>query len=251
MHRASDEFRSCLEMGRHPLLSTALLASVLTAAAFALVLPPAEDADDAITARACQIGDAPVAVITPLPDAVSNGTVWELSARQSYDLDGFIASYNWTIVYGKVTEYLGGVQELYRFEVLALYKITLTVRDNDNNTAVNFTAVYSVTDSDSDGLPDWWEVEYFHGLLPSPTSDPDDDGYSNLEEFVHGTDPLAADPRQGFIESNWKLLSVAAVLAVGLSLAYLPWYKLKRKEREQRKIEYAVEIEKALDEEDE
>ena len=233
------------------MLSTALLASVMIAAAFAIVLYPAEDADDILSARTCQTGEAPVAVITPLPDAVSNGTVETLSARQSYDPDGFITSYSWKIEYGDVTEYLGGLEELYRFRVLGLYKITLTVRDNETNTGVNFTAVYSVIDSDSDSLPDWWEVEYFHGLLSSPTSDPDEDGYSNLEEFAHGTDPLAMDPGQGFIEANWKLLMVVAVLAVGLSLAYLPLYRRRRKEREQRKIEYAVEIEKALEEEDE
>lgn len=220
-------------------------------AAFAMVFPPADEAEDPLSARACQVGEAPVAVITPLPDAVSNGTMWSLSARQSYDPDGFITSYSWKIVYGEVTEYLGGLEELYRFKVLGLYKITLTVRDNETNTGVNFTAVYSVLDSDSDSLPDWWEVKYFHGLLSSPTSDPDDDGYSNLEEFVHGTDPLSADPGQGFVEANWKLLLAFAVLAVGLSLAYLPLHRQRRKEREQREIEYAVEIEKALEEEDE
>ncbi len=54
------------------------------------------------------------------------------------------------------------------------------------------------TDSDDDGLPDWWEVCY--GLDPdSPTGvngpwgDPDGDGLHNLAEFLAGTDPRLLD----------------------------------------------------------
>ncbi len=46
------------------------------------------------------------------------------------------------------------------------------------------------TDSDSDGLPDWWEK--LHGLDPTLADaggDPDDDGWSNLEEYQRGGDP--------------------------------------------------------------
>ena len=47
-------------------------------------------------------------------------------------------------------------------------------------------------DSDSDGLPNWWEMQYF----ASPTAavaaeDSDGDGYSNLQEFTAATDPQA------------------------------------------------------------
>jgi pectate lyase len=47
------------------------------------------------------------------------------------------------------------------------------------------------TDSDHDGLPDPWEVA--HGLNPTdpadPARDPDNDGYTNIEEFLNGTSP--------------------------------------------------------------
>lgn len=51
-------------------------------------------------------------------------------------------------------------------------------------------------DSDQDGLPDLWETKY--GLDPLDASDAgadsNGDGYSNVEDFIHGQDPLA--PKQ-------------------------------------------------------
>jgi hypothetical protein len=47
-------------------------------------------------------------------------------------------------------------------------------------------------DSDHDGMPDEWEQKY--GLNPSDpadgTADNDADGYTNVEEYINGTDPL-------------------------------------------------------------
>ena len=46
-------------------------------------------------------------------------------------------------------------------------------------------------DSDSDGMPDAWEKT--RGLRPTDASDAakdrDGDGYTNIEEFLNGTDP--------------------------------------------------------------
>jgi len=48
-------------------------------------------------------------------------------------------------------------------------------------------------DTDSDGLPDWWEMK-FSGLDTEvdPNGDPDGDGKSNLEEYILSTNPLGA-----------------------------------------------------------
>ena len=47
-----------------------------------------------------------------------------------------------------------------------------------------------IVDSDLNGLPDWWEQEYFGHLTGTDSSaDPDQDGLSNLSEWLAGTNP--------------------------------------------------------------
>jgi hypothetical protein len=50
-------------------------------------------------------------------------------------------------------------------------------------------------DSDSDGMPDWWECHYFGNLSAangSRTSDQDGDGFCDLYEYLAGTNPTNA-----------------------------------------------------------
>jgi subtilisin family serine protease len=50
-----------------------------------------------------------------------------------------------------------------------------------------------IVDSDLNGLPDWWELQYFGQLTgTSPTADPDHDGLNNLAEWLAGTNPTNA-----------------------------------------------------------
>ncbi|MCK4658304.1 MAG: hypothetical protein KAV82_02175 [Phycisphaerae bacterium] len=48
-------------------------------------------------------------------------------------------------------------------------------------------------DTDGDGLPDEWEMQYFGSLHQGPDDDPDIDGLSNLCEYEAGTDPTDDD----------------------------------------------------------
>ena len=49
-------------------------------------------------------------------------------------------------------------------------------------------------DSDSDGMPDWWELRYgFDPGSPNGADDRDLDGRSNLAEYLAGKDPLIDD----------------------------------------------------------
>ncbi len=47
-----------------------------------------------------------------------------------------------------------------------------------------------IVDTDRNGLPDWWEFEYFNQQTGTgPDGDPDSDGMSNLAEWMAGTNP--------------------------------------------------------------
>jgi Ca2+-binding RTX toxin-like protein len=44
----------------------------------------------------------------------------------------------------------------------------------------------ALASTSGDGIPDWWKAKY--GVV-DPNADPDGDGWSNLQEFLHGTNP--------------------------------------------------------------
>ena len=49
----------------------------------------------------------------------------------------------------------------------------------------------AILDGDDDGMSDWWELEF--GPVDDGSADPDEDGLSNLEEFVFRSNPNEAD----------------------------------------------------------
>ena len=56
-------------------------------------------------------------------------------------------------------------------------------------------SVPAPTDTDHDGMPDDWEIEYnLNHLDPSDNiEDNNNNGYTNIEEYLNGTDPLLTD----------------------------------------------------------
>ena len=64
------------------------------------------------------------------------------------------------------------------------------------------TDPFATADSDSDGLPDDWEIKNFANLSSTAADDPDSDGLTNLQEFTYYSDPTdfgnraQTDPRQ-------------------------------------------------------
>ena len=66
-------------------------------------------------------------------------------------------------------------------------------------------------DTDGDGLPDWWEQQYFDSATDAaPDEDPDEDGQTNLEEFQAGTDPAEVEVSSppGLVAPGWNLISL-------------------------------------------
>ena len=93
--------------------------------------------------------------------------------------------------------------------------------------------VKDTQDTDGDGLPDWWEKEHFGDpIIADPVDDPDDDGYTNLEEFKKGSDPndqFSPDADGG--SSGPSLLALilmilgALLILGGSGLLYYEYYK--------------------------
>ncbi len=48
-------------------------------------------------------------------------------------------------------------------------------------------------DSDTDGLPDWWELRFLGSLSDDGSGDPDSDGLTTAQEFTFGSNSAAAD----------------------------------------------------------
>lgn len=228
---------------------------ILASAAIAVggVVPAMTDVGDSATERRAAVAfvGEPVAVITGLPAKVSNGTAQSLDGSDSYDFDGSIANYAWKISVAGTTSYQYGISVTYTFLLVEIYTIELTVTDNESKTGKVTQTVESVIDSDIDGLPDWWERTYFGNLNQGPEGDYDSDGYLNAEELVDGTDPTHKDPAPSIFSKIpiWGYAGIVAAAAVAVFLVLRPIIQKKQKEREQKKIQYALEIEKALEEE--
>jgi len=78
----------------------------------------------------------------------------------------------------------------------------------------------SVTDVDKDGMTDQWEFDYFGELYWFEDEDFDEDGQTNLEEFLGGTDPTdPTDPGAQapglVVNEDLGTLGVGAVSLVG------------------------------------
>ena len=110
--------------------------------------------------------------------------------------------------------------------VRAISTRTFTFSRTDRSRPQRVDADFSVAfpDANGNGLPDWWESQFFGGNA-NPTADPDHDGASNLAEYLAGTDPTSGASVFAFIEIR---KSPAAGLIVDWSSSTNRSYRLER-----------------------
>jgi hypothetical protein len=88
-------------------------------------------------------------------------------------------------------------QETFTCEHIGDNEVTLTVTDAGGNVSVDTATITvldhdnpAICDTDMDGMPNWWEEDHFDDpTATDPEDDLDQDGSSNLHEYLAGTLP--------------------------------------------------------------
>ena len=81
------------------------------------------------------------------------------------------------------------------------------VTDNDGNTGYSQPSSFTIVpgDTDSDGLPDAWEMTWFGNLAQNGSGDPDNDRVTNAQEYALNTNPTsAADTDSDGLADDWE-----------------------------------------------
>ncbi|NCC53071.1 MAG: hypothetical protein EOM20_17920 [Spartobacteria bacterium] len=117
----------------------------------------------------------------------------EIVIQNSDFVDALLSPQNWTVA----TQWLDGTG------------IGIVFTDALSGIEVAFNNVQvRETDANTNGLPDWWEIEFFGGLTNiAATADEDGDGLDNLEELYYGYDPQ--DSERDLIHSAFKSVTVS------------------------------------------
>lgn len=86
-------------------------------------------------------------------------------------------------------------------------------------------------DSDSDGIPDGYEEEWGTDPFKADSGeDLDGDGYTNLEEYLAGTDPTkkSSSPSSGLVATSPSVLLIAGIVLLVSVLVFLNIYMKKK-----------------------
>ena len=97
----------------------------------------------------------------------------------------------------------------------------------------------NASDSDGDGLPDAWEIQYFGAIndpRATPNADPDGDGFTNAQEYLSGTSPIDANSYLKMdsvgTAGSQTVIQFSAIAGKTYSVLYRddlvggPWFKL-------------------------
>jgi len=92
------------------------------------------------------------------------------------------------------------------------FRVTNT-SDGDQPFAITLDGRDTSDDSDSDGLPDWWEYDSFGSLYNDGDDDYDSDGLDNAGELAEGTDATDRDSDGDLLSDGLEILIGADPLA--------------------------------------
>ncbi len=156
------------------------------------------------TSNACCVGSvnhAPVIIaasISPASPTTTNDLVATVTSTNDPDGDPITFAYQWqqstnNVAFTNLTGQTTGTLDAALTVAGDYYRVIITPNDGKTNGAPFTTASVLVpADADGNGINDDWEVQYFGHIGIDPNADPDGDGFSNLQEFLAGTDPTNA-----------------------------------------------------------
>ncbi len=102
-------------------------------------------------------------------------------------------------------------------EAVGSYSTNSLIPYGDTN---GIALVLHDADTDADGLPDWWELQYFSNLTQNATGDFDGDGVNNLQEYLAGTSPTNAASKLCSVSGN---VSYSGMQTGSVVVSVTPW----------------------------
>jgi hypothetical protein len=177
----------------------------------------------------------------PMDISKTNISYFKLKDQEGIDVQG---GYTYTQNYDQDLYILTFTPDT-ELEYKTKYYASITTQPQDvsgNNLAKPYAWWFETIaeDSDEDGLPDWWEEEYFGESKINevgPSSDPDEDGFTNLEEYEAGTDPTRksdhppeSEPEEE--EEDNTMYAVIGIIVIFIIFIILFMIFIRKKSRE-------------------